>query len=186
LLIYNERTPVIISGCDIRRPSRLWACVIYFSILWFPVGLGLLWMVPGASGALFFFVYAGAGGALVYLLLSRIIYRLELADTELRWHSITRSGVIPLSQVEFIRWKPSGRGSYSAPTSWVVVIESSGRKPLRIISRPAMTKFADDVKTAAPHVKVKFPPELAWARAGYQGPYGDPTRRPARYRGRRL
>jgi hypothetical protein len=35
-------------------------------------------------------------------------------------------------------------------------------------------------------VKVKFPPEPAWPRAGYQGPYGDPARRPARYRGMRL
>jgi hypothetical protein len=175
---------VIISRYE--RPSsrnETWAAVIFLALPFLIAGIAPLLQLPGVEGAPFV-VFAAGWAWFSYMMLTRAIWRLELTAAELRWRAPVRGGVIPLSQVTSVQWKFRGRkGSIE---KWVVLIEADDRKPLRIMAHPRLVAFTDDVKTAAPHVKVKFPPELAWARAGYQGPYGDPVRRLPRYRGRRL
>lgn len=85
---------------------------------------------------------------------------------------VRRGGVIPLDQITAIRWETLGRPrNQNYVLAWRIRIEARDRRPLRFVANPGMAAFPDEVKAAAPHVKVKLPPVIAWTRAGYCGPF---------------
>ena len=76
-------------------------------------------------------------------------WRLELTADEFRWHTVFRTGTVPLSRVQSIR-----RGSRN-----IVYVKIDGRRwKLWIEARPGrLGTLADDLKAAAPHVTVVPP-----------------------------
>jgi hypothetical protein len=97
------------------------------------------------------------------------LVRVEVTAAELRWRGLVRADAILLDQVTAVRWEMYG--SRRESPAWRVCIEINGRKTLRFAGSPLMVDFTDELKTAAPHIKVRFPPAIAWSRAGYRGPF---------------
>lgn len=144
-------------------------CLLLFA------GIVLFTQSPGTPGVLVFAVFAGVWAGASILTLTQAIVLLELTAMELRWRTPLRGGVIPLDQIIAIRWNALGRSSSrNYNPSWNIRIEITDRRPLQFVSNPDMAAFTDEIKAAAPHVKVKLPPAIAWARAGYRGPFRDP------------
>ena len=75
-------------------------------------------------------------------------WRIELTADELRWHTILRTGAVPLSRVQSI-----SRGKRSS-----VYVKIDGRRwDLWIEARPGrLGTFAADLRATAPHVNVSL------------------------------
>lgn len=141
--------PVIISNYEIGRSAARWAWVFLacLTALTIPAAVAPVVQLPGAQVVPFLVGFLVLWASLLYAMAFRAIYRLELTDAELRWHSLLRAGVIPLGELRSIR--PRGASQ--------VVIESVSRKPLRVAARAGICDFAAAVKRQAPHVKVDLP-----------------------------
>jgi hypothetical protein len=141
--------PVIVSSHEIGRRAASWAWVFLacLTALTIPAAVAPVIQLPGAQGVPFLVGFLMLWASLFYAMAFRAIYRLDLAEGELRWHSLLRAGVIPLGELRSIR--PRGASK--------VVIESAGRRPLRVAARAGVWDFAAAVKRQALQVEVDLP-----------------------------
>lgn len=172
----GQQAPIISAVQPGRASSdSIWAFIAMSGCLLLFAGIVLFAQSPGTPGVLLFAVFASAWAGASISALTQATVLLELTATELRWRTPLRSGVIPLDQIIAIRWKTLGRSSSQNYTpAWNIRIEVRNGKRLQFVSNPDMAAFTDEIKAAALQVKVKLPPVIAWARAGYRGPFRDP------------
>jgi hypothetical protein len=137
-----------------------WTFLACLTIVMIPAAVGPAVELPGAEGLPFLVIFVAGWAYLSYWIAFRAIYRLDLTAAELRWKSLVRSGAIPLSQLESVRFRRAGQ----------VVISSAGRKPLRVAARAGMAEFIADLKQAAPHIEAEQPGGVYQQRTAAQAP----------------
>ena len=140
---------MIIASYEVaRRPVGLaWVALSCLTVLFIPAAIAPVFQLPGLQGVPFLVGFLIVWALFCYQVAVRAIYRLDLSATELRWHGLLRSGTIPLGDLRTIR--PRGSTQF--------VIESAGRKPLRVAARAGSAEFAASVKRAASQLAVDLP-----------------------------
>jgi hypothetical protein len=140
---------VIIASYEIGSRAARWAWVFLacLTALTIPAAVAPVVQLPGAQGVPFLVGFLLLWAFLFHAMAFRAIYRLDLAEAELRWHSLLRAGVIPLGELRSIR--PRGASQ--------VVIESVGRRPLRVAARAGVWEFAAAVQRQAGQAQVDLP-----------------------------
>lgn len=141
---------VIIASYEPQEPSAAWRKAWGGAALGLAVfgGLGVFSLLtwPDRQGLIYFVVFMVALALVLYDLLFRGVWRLELTATDLRSRARCRTRVIPLSDVTSIQ--PGRHG--------IAEIAIAGRSsPLRIAARPGLADFAAEVRAVAGQVVVK-------------------------------
>jgi hypothetical protein len=129
-----------------------WVFLACLTAIVIPAAILPVFQLPGAQGVPFLVVFMSVWAYMIYSMAFRAIYRMRLTETELCWHSLVRTGAIPLSQLTSIRYR----------SSRLIIIEATGRKPLRVSAVAGIADFTADLKRAAPQVEVRQLSETAY------------------------
>src|SRR5215470_8115627 len=100
-IVGHDGWPVIIASYEIGSRAARWAWVFLacLTALTIPAAVAPVVQLPGAQGVPFLVGFLLLWALLFYAMAFRAIYRLDLAEAELRWHSLLRTGVIPLGEL---------------------------------------------------------------------------------------
>lgn len=141
-------------GAGQRRLS--WFLTVFFSLFFGLFGILSVIELPGAQGAPFLAVSAGIVVLFARQHLTGTLYFIELTETDLRWRSLIRGSMRPLSRVRCIRYSTM-QTSRGVPQQ-TITVKFTDRRPLRFVAQePGFAEFAVAVHAAAPHITVESP-----------------------------
>jgi hypothetical protein len=135
------------------------------------VGLTILALRPDPATSPVFRLLFLAGATLItgyhlYWTLFRIAYRLELTQTELRWYAPLRHGRLALTELREVNpalsvytWGARNGGALCEEFT-----TASGRRVLSWAHRKGFQSFAEDLRHAAPQVRIK----VSWTARCFQ------------------
>lgn len=103
-----------------------------------------------------YLAYLVLWGVYAYYSATRVVWLVELTESEFRWRYLLRAGAAPLSDLRSIRCAKTQTSRGKATER--ATVEFAGQKPLKFpVTQPGITEFLDRVRELLPGVTVVPP-----------------------------